>query len=303
MDNVKTILDHLEYLHPEPETVFEICILASPIPRSDFWEGNAYGQKNVIAGWFDDKQKAAILIDKIDRTIKPNGIYVTLNPVNATLLGRANNRLKAGISRTTDKEIVAIRNILIDGDALRPAGISATEAEKAAAQDVITAAKSELQRYGVSPAIFDSGNGYHAQFKVDLPNEPENVELVKGLLLALNQRLGNDLVKIDQAVFNPGRITKIAGTFARKGDHTAERPHRRAQTLEMPANPVIVGIDTLRAIVATGQQSTSSSTTKDPGPGPFNVAGYLARFGYEVIKVKNHGTSVLHVLNLSAHQN
>jgi hypothetical protein len=41
-------------------------------------------------------------------------------------------------------------------------------------------------------------------------------------------------VKIDQKVFNPGRLCKVPGTLARKGDDTEARPHRRAQLLEIP---------------------------------------------------------------------
>ena len=42
------------------------------------------------------------------------------------------------------------------------------------------------------------------------------------------------LAKVDETVGNPARIGKLYGTWARKGDSTADRPHRLARILAAP---------------------------------------------------------------------
>jgi len=67
--------------------------------------------------------------------VSAKGIYIILNVVNPDLLARAANRIrpvKQGES-TSDKDILRRRWLKIDLDAERPAGISATDAEHAAA--------------------------------------------------------------------------------------------------------------------------------------------------------------------------
>src|SRR2546423_716170 len=83
-------------------------------------------------------------------------------------------------------------------------------------------------RVSLPMTLADSGNGYHLLPLVDLPNDDTSKELVKQLLTALGNRFNNGTVKIDAAVFNAARITKLYGTIARKGDSTEDRPHRRS---------------------------------------------------------------------------
>src|SRR5262249_45633825 len=76
-----------------------------------------------------------------------------------------------------------------------------------------------------------TGNGASAVFRLaPLPNDArgEASALVHTVLEALQQRFGTATVKVDTSVFNPARITKVPGTFARKGDDTPRQPHRMA---------------------------------------------------------------------------
>jgi hypothetical protein len=54
------------------------------------------------------------------------------------------------------------------------------------------------------------------------------------MLDALAESFDTGQVHIDTSVHNPSRISKLYGTLARKGDHTAERPHRVTRILEAP---------------------------------------------------------------------
>ena len=84
------------------------------------------------------------------------------------------------------------------------------------------------KNFGLSPIIKGmSGNGGHAIYRLpDLENTVENVNLIKRVLAGLSTEFDTENVKIDRAVFNPARITKVLGTMARKGDSTPDRPHR-----------------------------------------------------------------------------
>src|ERR1022692_1128084 len=97
------------------------------------------------------------------------------------------------------------------------------------------------------PIVGNSGNGAHCLYRVELPTSDGDLvkrclqglarstsdgDLVKRCLQGLARRFDDDLVKIDQAVFNPARIWKLYGTVSRKGDSVPERPHRLARILE-----------------------------------------------------------------------
>jgi hypothetical protein len=87
----------------------------------------------------------------------------------------------------------------------------------------------------------DSGNGAHLIYAIDLPNDDESRDLIRDFLHAVGDRFDTDRAKIDRGVFNAGRITKLFGTWARKGPHTAERPHRLARLTHVPE---VIGVVT-----------------------------------------------------------
>lgn len=73
-----------------------------------------------------------------------------------------------------------------------------------------------------------SGNGWFALVAIE-PTEPtrDDTQRISKLLQALNEKLGTEQVKIDRAVANPARLIPAPGTWKRKGEDLAERPHRR----------------------------------------------------------------------------
>ncbi len=221
----------LEYLY-KPSDVFEICLIGSSIRKHPLW-GNKYagGKKPIIAGWFDGIDKAATIIDQVDRQVKPAGIYATLNSCTSALLGRANNRFKSGVNRTKDTEIAAVNHLLVDADPVRPEGICATQQEKGAALTLLRTIYADLKRDGwPEPLAADSGNGGHLIYKIDLDVSP----FVSDVLKALDQQYSTKAVKIDTTVGNPARLVKVYGTTTRKGDSTQDRPHRMARILSLP---------------------------------------------------------------------
>jgi hypothetical protein len=163
------------------------------------------------------------------------GVYFSLNPIRPDLLARRANRIDWAEEGelAKDKDVLVRRWVLIDADPVRDSHISANSDEKMAAQDTVIAVREHLRgRSWPEPILADSGNGFHLLYRVDLPAEDGG--LVKRLLQALAAKFDTDRVHIDQSVFNPARICKLPGTWARKGDHTELRPYRRASLVEAP---------------------------------------------------------------------
>jgi hypothetical protein len=198
------------------------------------------GSDNLVpmAGYFNDPKVAAKEIARIEQ-LSPAGIYLTLNPVLPAIAAKQFNCIaKAERSGTTpDSDIKSRCWLLIDCDPVRPAGVSSTEAEMREALELADRIAMELGEQGwPDPIRTMSGNGAGLYYRIELPNDDESTDLVKRVLKALHQRYTSEHVHIDQSVFNAARITKVAGTFVRKGsDFRPEteptenhRPHRRS---------------------------------------------------------------------------
>src|SRR5205823_5386599 len=73
---------------------------------------------------------------------------------------------------TTDAEIVHRRHLVFDADPVRPAGVSATKGEKELAAARIRNLVAHLTELGwPEPIPADSGNGFHAIYRIDLPRD------------------------------------------------------------------------------------------------------------------------------------
>ncbi len=123
----------------------------------------------------------------------------------------------------------------VDLDPVRLAGISSTDEEKKVALYRAREVKDHLRKQGWSePIVGDSGNGAHLLYRVDVPNDQESSELVKGVLETLAFKFDDKAVKLDTSVHNAARIWKLYGTTARKGDNVPQRPHRTSRLLKVP---------------------------------------------------------------------
>src|SRR5450759_1734887 len=192
------------------------------------------GRRGTICGYFDDAETLAGAVLPIDGTVP--GVYLTLNPCDRALFARATNRLKEHARDTTsDANILRRLWLMIDFDPVRPAGISSTNREHGRAIAAACGAWDDLRGAGFpDPVVAASGNGAHLLYRVELPNDPEATEIVKGILAGVAARCAPDDISVDQTVFNAGRITKLYGTMVCKGDNLPDRPHRRSRLLEIP---------------------------------------------------------------------
>jgi putative DNA primase/helicase len=219
----------------------------------------------VVAGLFDAEHFRDLAAAALRLTERAAGVYITLNSLKPEVRERCTNRVSVAGRGTlvADADVERRRCFFIDADPVRPTFFSATDAEKAAAREVILAVRQQLTGLGwPAPVLADSGNGYHLLYQVDLPADDSG--LVKQVLRSLAARHDSARVKIDTSVFNPSRIFKLYGTRARKGTETAERPHRWTGILDLPERWQPVSDGLLRSLAA-GAPSLRTSAARSHG--------------------------------------
>jgi len=234
------------------------------------------------SGYFDDPAKLA---QAMLRFASFKGAYFVPNPIHLALLGRAYNKIRA-VGRdptTSDADITSRRWLLIDCDAKRPSGVSATDDEHEAALEKALAIRDGLLAMGWPMPIFaDSGNGAHLLYRIDIPTVDDG--LLQRCLAALAKRYDDEHVSIDQTVFNPARIWKLYGTIAGKGDADAAaigRPQRMAKTLEVPFPLEVVSHELLDALAGPKTQPAKPLNGHSSN-GAFDLDAWIARSGLEV---------------------
>jgi P4 family phage/plasmid primase-like protien len=212
---------------------------------------NVENKNRTDSGYFDDISKAAKAAAQLDG--KAQAVYVTLHRVNPDLIARANNRIiQYAKTTTSDNDIIHLDYLPLDFDPDRPAGISSSDSEHTAAIEKAQKCAEWLSVTFGWPEGFigDSGNGGHGLYRIDLPKTDENVLLVQNVIAAIAAQWNDEQVKVDLSVYNPGRIWKLYGTLACKGDDTPKRPHRRASLLHIPSELKIVTLEQLQAVAA-----------------------------------------------------
>lgn len=156
-------------------------------------------------------------------------IYTCFNLISPDFKGNEENGLSV-----KDADIVRRRYLLVDFDRA-VTNQPATDDEI----DEIFKVAHELEKdafysKGLEPITVNSGNGVHIYLPLDLPNDNESKVRCQKMLQAMARKYDTDKVKVDTAVFNASRITKMPGTIARKGievpDDTGmnERYYRKA---------------------------------------------------------------------------
>jgi len=234
------------------------------------------------SGYFDDAAKLAQAAARIQSA---KGFYFVINPVKPELLARAVNKCRAvGRDPTTGDADILQRNwLLIDCDAKRPSGVSASDAEHEASLEKALSVRDDLLARGwPMPILADSGNGAHLLYRVELPADDGG--LIQRCLVALAKLHDDEQVTVDKTVFNPARIWKLYGTIAGKGDPEGAaigRPQRLSKILEAPEPLEIVSRELLE-VLAGPAQPEAKATNGYSGNGAFDLDGWIARSGLEV---------------------
>lgn len=279
-----TLLLTLRQLHPDGN-VFSI-----------FVKGDERGREITTGGYFNDHSAAAKAL--LENDGKGN-LYVSLNPCIPTILARANNRIKYGEGKPSDKDIAAQTNFYIDCDVVRPAKTCATDKQHNEALTKVQEIRERLAMLGWPQPVLqgDSGNGGSLIYRINLHPTPDTKALLGKCLRALNKEYGTPTVKIDEVVCDPSRITRALGSLNMKGDEVPEQGirHRRSRIIAYDPNPSPVPLELLQAFAAEEEIDTGSSghTIK----AKFDVRRYLDHHGRELLREKQlDGGSTIYVL-------
>ena len=262
------ILSGLSLLH-EPDEIIEI---------------RSIDPKPVISGYFraDSPAIAKELSRYPNRTF-----YQTMNRVKSACYAREQHErlVERPHETTTDGDIAGYQWLLIDADPVRPSGVSASREEKEAARRVAGMTMKKLMAMGFSePIVADSGNGYHLLFHIHA--SPKEKQVLADFLAVLDMWFSTEQVKIDTAVFNPARITKLYGTIATKGASTPERPHRRSGIIRKPEKVEATSMTLIRNIAAERQKAVSpqENPRQRGAASSFDLDQFLSDHHIEVIK-------------------
>ena len=272
-------------------------------------EVRAITDDGIASGYFDSAEVLAAKVEALDGLQSVQGIYVTLNAVNPALLSRRANRIKMRLGKkdvtTADNDIVKRQWFPVDVDPVRPSGVSSTEQEHLVA--IAKARRIADYLYGMgwpAPLLADSGNGAHLLYHIDLPNDDASRDLVKRCLEVLASMFNDAVAQVDTANFNAARIWKLYGTMSRKGDSTADRPHRRSAIIEAPDTPVIVSWETLTrlasvlpdipAVLATARSAVKSGG--QPARTALDLNSWLSDHGISVQSEKPYQGGTLFLL-------
>lgn len=180
--------------------------------------------RGVFAGYFDSEVAA---LSAVGRLSDYTAAWATLNPLSADALTPDMTvnptELVRMYNTAADAHIARREWLLLDFDPPRPTETNSTDTEKAAAHQQAEQCRDELTAMGWPvPMVLDSGNGYHLRYQINLPNDAAAHELVRSVLRSLAGRYS----MLDVTNHNAARVAKLPGTWARKGEHTVERPHR-----------------------------------------------------------------------------
>ncbi|MFN0017721.1 MAG: hypothetical protein ACKVP0_05630 [Pirellulaceae bacterium] len=211
------------YQIDETEVSRALKLIAPPVTELRVMNATVAGERRTggtFSGYFDSDHHAE-LIAELRRVQNASAAYFIFNELKPELLARRCNRAEIIGDRTPvtgDKDILRRRFLPVDVDSVRPAGVSATDAERTAAYEMVIDIDAHLWEKGYPPGIIaDSSNGAHLLIPLDLPANDHG--FVKRLLTELAARFNTDKATVDTSVHNASRIWKLYGCESRKGDN------------------------------------------------------------------------------------
>lgn len=242
-----------------------------------------------FSGYYDDHDELIKQAEKRDDL--GHDVYITFNKLPKEIAYRRYNRvdrIKGREPTTSDRDIQRRAFIFIDVDCERISGISSTNEEKLKSRAKVLEIREFLRKLGwPDPIVCDSGNGYHLLYPIALPNDPDGLNLVSGVLDALDFKFSDDAVKVDTTTKNAARITKFYGTTAKKGDNFPERPHRESKILKVPDELITVSSVQLEQISAMKPEEPRNFRVYSGGNGnkdSLDLSAWITRHNVRVTR-------------------
>lgn len=246
-------------------------------------------------------------IDNLIQAIEPYSnmddeqIYFVLNRIDDACYGRQQSEkiVKSPKITTNDNDIIRRNWVMIDFDPIRKTGVNSTEEEFELAHKKAQQVFTFLRSNGFQePVICKSGNGWHLQYKVDLPNDDDTTEIIKQFFSYLGSKFTDEFVDIDQKVFNKARLCKLYGTMAKKGANLADRPWRMSEIVYVPKSINVTPIEQFKTLAdqAPKEEPKQLPNRNYYGGGQrFDLSTWLNEHGI-VYREKKNGSSTLYEL-------
>jgi hypothetical protein len=264
-------------------------------------ELRAFGVGRTLSGWFDGEHLDLMARSAMELSRSGcHGIYFIPNPVRPET-ARGLNTVGIAGKTTADGDILERRWLLIDVDPVRPAGTNATDAEAAAAWNVACNVRAVMDSQGFGePVTACSGNGWHLNYPISMPNDAASRDKVRQLLYGLADRCNDAGATVDIKTANASRIWKLYGTEARKGPATPERPHRRsycANLLEDAGQDVQQNVAAVETVLTRWNYQEAVQRKQEaerPGTGGGNISrarAYIQRIPGAVSGANGHGAT------------
>ena len=176
-----------------------------------------------------------------------------------------------------DIDIVRRKWVMLDFDPVRPSGTSSTFEQLSYAS--MTAKK--VWDFLFHNGFYDyvgcvSGNGYHIMLPCDLEANEQTDNLVGDFIKVISMLFSDENVAIDTQVSNRARLTKLYGTVAHKGEHSALTPHRTSCFKHVPQEIKPIDKAYFEKIVAAFMTpNTRPSSENNYGRGKFSLESFL----------------------------
>jgi len=228
--------------------------------NSRLWTGYATGS---IVGYFNDRDEFTSKLEQLDK-LNYTAAYVTINPVKPELIGRAHNRFVAATKENCVKteDIAYLRWLRADIDPVRSSGIPSTDNEQSGAIGVASAIAKDTAAHGTVTAT--SGNGGDALLYLgELPNTAGSIAQIKTVIAAVSGRYGTDTQKVDPQTCIASSGARVYGSWNRKGDGTPDRPHRRSQLIDVPAERKPINLGETKVAEHKAKGNGGSAATLD----------------------------------------
>ena len=253
------------------------------------------GNGKTFSGYFTDCETMLSQLKIYDGM----GIYATINQIKDSCYGRSqHDSIQSRPKATTNDNDIEHRDIiLIDFDPERPSDTNASDSEVKQAEMKMRQVYRFLRDQGFnSPVVAFSGNGYHLYYKISLPNDDENKELVQNFLHALDMMFSDEHVKIDISVFNASRIAKVIGTTSNKGTNTPERPQRQSYFVHIPEQYVVTTCEFIKKVTDMIPQVEPPSRFNNYSNERFNIDEFISKHNISVTKKVRYNNGYKYVL-------
>lgn len=238
-------------------------------------------------------------LDNIIREIEPLSerdnmqIYFVMNNIKEDCYDRMQKErlVENPKNQTSDKDIEGRSFILLDFDPERPAGIGSTNEQLQAAHAVTRKVYDYLVQQGLGSIIVcKSGNGVHLLVPVRMANTDENKIIVERFLKTIAMMFDTEQVHCDTKVGNSSRITKLYGTYAKKGANTPEHPWRLSKFWKIPDKIEPNTIEYIKKISDLYPNEKPQPTRENNyGRTPFDLIDFFGKHGIEYRAVRVSG--------------